>query len=59
MYGLRSEPQGEKITGEGELVGDEQHELGPHEPEGTPVGSGGSEGGGVHVGITGVTQGAA
>lgn len=55
MNGLRSEPLSEQITGEGELVGDEQHELGPHEPEGTPR----CGGGGVPTGVAGVAQGAA
>jgi len=44
-------------TGEGELVGDKQHELGPHELEGTPRGGGDS--GAVPTGVAGVAQGAA
>jgi len=57
MNGLQSEPLSEQITGEGELVGDEQHELRPHELEGTPRGGGDS--GVVPMGVAGVAQGAA
>lgn len=40
-------------------MGDEEHELGPHEPEGTPAGDGGVEGGGVPTAVARVSQGTA
>ena len=40
-------------------MGDEEHEFGPHEPEGTPRGDGGVEGGGVSTAVAGVSQGTA
>ena len=40
-------------------MGDEEHEFGAHEPEGTPRGDGGVEGGGVPTAVAGVSQGTA
>lgn len=40
-------------------MGDEEHEFGPHEPEGTPRGDGGVEGGGFPTAVAGVSQGTA